>query len=105
MNLEEEIGNLKYKPGWKFALSDYGYGDTLEITGQVYDSQAEDLTPVTFVMSRLIPESVTSSAGSFTAWVKTLLMGAEYHELCEFFRYKGELVDDPHKSTKVVKGT
>jgi hypothetical protein len=105
MNLEEEISNLKYKPGWKFALTDYGYGDALEIIGCAYDSRALAPTPIEFVMSRLVPASVTSSVDSFTAWVKTLLMEAEFHELREFFRYKGELVDDPHKSTKVMKGT
>jgi hypothetical protein len=33
----------------------------------------------------------------FLGWVRHQLIKAEMHELDEFFRYRGILVNDPHK--------
>jgi hypothetical protein len=96
--IKEIIGKLSYKPGWDFALEQRAGRDTLVIGATVQHS--ETLETVRFQIRRLIPEVIITQEG-LLSWVEDMLIEAEIHELREFFRYDGELVDDPHKSTVV----
>lgn len=95
--LAELVSRISYKPGWSFTLGqdrviqDYTW---LEVRAQVRDSRNPEQT-VEFVMKRIMPEYLTTPA-LFLKWVKHVLTEAEIHEMREFFRFDGELVDDPH---------
>lgn len=55
----------------------------------------------------MIPGDATISAwtiGQFLFWFReNVLRVAEEHEMDEWFRYKGELVHDPHEAEKAAK--
>ncbi len=93
MDLNNIIDKLSYKPGWEFWL-DAGW---LNIRAEVLHS--ETLLPVTFDIKRIIPRVAQTSEADFLSWWEDILMEAEYHELREFARYQGKLIDDPHEST------
>lgn len=104
MNLSEVVKNLSYKPGWHFALSTVILPEeetSLFITAEVLDSRT--LKPVQFAIRRLIPDLARSDEATFLSWWKTILKEAEYHELREFARYKGELIDNPHATEYVFQ--
>lgn len=86
------IPKLRYKPGWEFSLRNEEWGPVLDIHATVPHSVT--LEPTTFLFTRIIP--LMTSRTAFKNWVKTLLLEAEIHEMREFFRFDGELVDDPH---------
>src|ERR1700756_2703121 len=100
IELEEICESLSYKPGWSFLAgiarpSSLGYY-TLTITAAVQHSETGE--PVTFDIRRVIPHVSLSSTEAFVSWVEDMLAEAEIHEMREFFRYKGKLVDSPHES-------
>lgn len=97
--LAELVSRISYKPGWSFTLDHQDYVlqcDTLTliIRAQVRDSRNLEQT-VEFVMKRTIPEYLTTPS-MFLKWVAYTLREAEIHEMREFFRFDGDLVDDPH---------
>jgi hypothetical protein len=98
--LPDVISEMKYKPGWHFDMGYHsGQRYSLVINAEVLHSAT--LKPVTFVMRRLIPRVALADEGTFLSWAEDVIAEAEIHEVREFFRYKGELVDDPHKSVPV----
>jgi len=94
---EKWISRITYKPGWEFFYVSNEWGHQLQIHATV--SHSVTLTPTRFIFSRIIPSLFCHEA--FLDWVKVILGEAELHELREFFRYDGELVDDPHKPESV----
>lgn len=92
MDYGERVRKIRYKPGWKFTYKMTDWGPTIDIHATVPHSVT--LEPTTFLFTRLIPE--LPGEDLFKAWVKTVLAEAELHELDEFFRYDGKLVNDPH---------
>jgi hypothetical protein len=99
INTEEIIEKLTYKPGWDFTSERKAGRDTLVIGATVQHS--ETLEMVRFRIRRIIPAIAIISVPVFLSWVYDELAEAEIHELREFFRYDGKLVDDPHESTMV----
>jgi hypothetical protein len=100
MNLWEVIKDLSYKPGWKYTLNYRSTGrHSLWVTAKVQHSTT--LEWVTFDFERLIPATVQNDLAGFLTWVEDITLEAEFHELREFLRYKGELVNDPHATTPV----
>jgi hypothetical protein len=95
-DLVQVISDLAYKPGWEFRPKFWpGAGDmTLEIIAQVQHS--ETLEPARFAMARIVPQCAKTHEAAFLGWWKTLLIEAEMHELREFARYQGDLIDNPH---------
>lgn len=100
-SLHETIKKLSYKPGWSFSQEYFNTGrSALWITATVTNSRKPD-TQATFTMRRTIPEAVAKDLEAFLSWWKDMLWEAEYHELREFARYDGNLIDDPHKMEKI----
>ena len=104
-SLAELVSRISYKPGWSFKLGRDGAvfqcdTYTLFIQAQVPDSRDPEQI-VEFVMKRMVPEYLHDE-DMFLKWVKHTLTEAEVHEMREFFRFDGELVDDPHKAVKVL---
>lgn len=91
-NMEMLMGDLSYKPGWKFRE----VRGWLHITAEVIHS--ETLKPVTFNIQRIIPRIALADHQAFLSWWEDILMEAEFHELREFAKYRGVLIDNPHAS-------
>jgi hypothetical protein len=99
VDTEKTISKLSYKPGWTFAHCKDQFYDVLVISGLVPDSRNPSRM-LAFETRRPIPRYLqNASQGEFLSWVGQLLLEAEYHELREYFRYDGKLVDNPHKVT------
>jgi hypothetical protein len=99
INTEEIIEKLTYKPGWDFTPERKAGRDTLVIGATVQHSETLDM--VRFRIRRIIPQVAMTAHPPFLSWVEDELAEAEFHELREFFRYDGRLVDDPHESTTI----
>jgi hypothetical protein len=95
IDTEKIISKLSYKPGWSFAFEADQFYDVLVIRGVVPDSREPEMK-LYFSTRRPVPD-IDLTEDQFLLWVRQLLMEAEYHELREYFRYDGKLVDDPHK--------
>lgn len=100
MGCAEWISEIKYKPGWEFTHQFKEWGHVMDIHATV--PHAVTLEPMTFLFSRVIPIGVESDEALFLKWAKAILVEAEVHELDEFFRFRGELVNDPHKPVVTV---
>lgn len=92
---------LKYKPGWSFGYEYHGGYDyhTLTIVATVPHATTHET--VTFDIRRIIPRVAQTTKKAFLSWVEDILAEAEIHEMREFFRFDGELVDNPHEATLV----
>lgn len=97
MDVEAIVAELSYKPGWFFWVE----GNTLIIKAEVLHSTTRK--PVAFHIRRRIPRIAIQGDNitMFLMWWEDILDEAEHHEMREFARYKGELIDDPHKSEPV----
>lgn len=99
-SLKKAIRKLTYKPGWNFGYREKLGRDVLVITAQVQHSITLEL--VTFDVRRIIPEVAKASVPAFLSWWEDILAEAELHEMREFARYDGKLIDDPHASTPLI---
>lgn len=95
MDVKEVVAGLDYKPGWEFRVE----GDNLIIVAQVLHSLTHE--PVKFRVRRIIPRVVRDNEQMFLSWWFDMLHEAEFHEMREFARYNGHLLDDPHASEKI----
>lgn len=105
-DIAQVIKDIAYKQGWTFEFKDSSCAETheheqqawptLHITARVPNARGEG--EIEFTVKRLIPDFVLKdSAAILVSWVKTQIQGVEFHEVDEFFKYKGKLVDDPHQ--------
>lgn len=103
VTLQGIISDISYKPGWHFSMEYNNAGaareadrwHSLVISAEVLHSATFE--PVTFVFRRIIPRVAQVDVTAFLSWAEDVIAEAEIHEMREFFRYKGELVNDPHK--------
>jgi hypothetical protein len=100
--IKEVIKDIDYKEGWVFEYEPGDYPQLL-ITTRLPNARGPGI--VEFTAKRLIPEDLIQSAAHVTAWVKLMIVGIEFHEIDENFRYKGELVHDPHQVKIVTEET
>lgn len=101
MDITEIAKSITYKPGWFFTYEP-GIRDQFVIHAEVIDSRTGEIAH--FKMRRVVPSALPKDTMSFLAWVKDILLEAELHELREFLRFNGVLVDDPHEVEKVTTG-
>lgn len=103
----ERVSNLirrvTYKPGWsfsvKYAATSWDYGQ-LVITAQVRDSRGSQ-REITIQHQCIIPESMIELDEAYLLrWLQSCIMEVERHEMQEFLRLDGLLVDDPHRDEK-----
>ncbi len=100
MDYNKIAADITYKPGWFFTYEP-GVRDQFVIHGEVADSRTGDT--VRFKMRRIIPSALPKDMFMFLEWVKDILIEAEIHELREFLRFRGVLLDGPHQVEKVTK--
>jgi hypothetical protein len=106
-NLENVIAGLSYKPGWSFSMIQVpdtrrNWRPVFIITATV--RHAVTLEEVTFNIRRIVPRVALGSVGDFLHWWEDILAEAEFHELREFARYHGKLIDDPHEVNPAPAG-
>ena len=97
MDYSAAVSKIKYKPGWSFHHVNDEWGHTMRIMALVPHSVT--LEPTLFQFVRIIPPLPDETA--FKGWMRVILKEAELHELDEFFRFDGELVNDPHKPVEL----
>ncbi len=118
--LDTELKRYTYKPGCTFELKPLFDMFTVVVTARVPDSRREVPTdrvvslpakdrfdcitgpemgrPIIPIVGRYpVPSTVIGDPDLFAEWLKSRLSDSEYHELREWFRRDGDLVDDPHK--------
>lgn len=94
IDLRSEVDALTYKPGWKFTTSAVLGRPQLIVTAAVLHS--ETLEPCTFEVKRIVPQVALADTKAFLSWWEDILAETEIHEMREFARYHGELIDNPH---------
>lgn len=96
-DVNEIIAGLTYKPDWMIDLEHRWGAVSLVLRMKVEDSRNPGETVKvrggrTLDLYRLR----TMAPDRFLDWVFTEIMAMERHEAREWFRFHGELVDDPH---------
>ena len=113
LNYEEVLSKVTYKPNVN--LSVYGAGDVWKLRVQMWIEDSRKplerwevrprsmqyfgpQRPLESVSRTIcIPMFVKGDEHGFLNWIRYVLLDMENHELDEWFRYNGELVNDPHK--------
>lgn len=98
--LRDLLAEFSYKPGWKFRLDDSLIRDemVLWIEMEVLDSRGSGhFIPV---ISRQ-PIYCQRTVDQFTRWLCASIRQLEEHETDEWFRFRGQLLHDPHADDRV----
>lgn len=89
-----ELAKVTYKPEWRFTCYDGVWeGQHIVITATLTDSYDPTKTTVVDVHDFLPP---IPDAAYLHRWLMWRLGRIETHEMREFYRVEGHLVDDPH---------
>ncbi len=105
----QEIKRYRYKPGVTLeVLPTVGHAlpPVLRVTAEVQDSRAPEgrfsaSGPVKVAFQRPLPDWAADYPNQFPRWIMSILREFEDHEMREWLRRDGELVDDPHASDPV----
>ena len=94
--LRAELGQVSYKDGWEFVLYQHRWeGVWLAITATLPDSyHPGEVTTVT--IRSAVPPMQTYE--QFHDWIMWRLVRIEVHEMREFYKVGGVVVDDPHRA-------
>lgn len=93
--IQEHLKKVSYKPGWAFECYDGRWeGQHLVITTEVPNSYNLKETVTLDVHSPLPP---IPDVDYLNTWLMWRLQRIECHEMREFFKVDGAVVDDPHK--------
>ena len=89
---------LIYKPGWGIELSQRGGDLELRMSMLVPDSRTAAGESIQVRANKTIDLRYLClfDENQFVNWVFDQIMRLERHEAQEWFRLRGELVDDPH---------
>jgi hypothetical protein len=94
-DLRSIIEDHGYKPGWTFdAYLGAHEGVHLAIAAHFPDTYGNG--DIDVQVERFVPRVARRDADHFLDWLLEQCERIEVHEAREFFRYKGELVSDPH---------
>ena len=110
-----EIQRYTYKPGWHLTTrtepGGLQFAPFPHVDGKLYnlrlniDFSAEDSRNpgrrIALHAERLIPAGIPEE-GLLRRWLIDVLQDIEYHELREWLRYDGQLVDDPHAESRAA---
>jgi len=91
--LRAELARYTYKPGWRLTIAPHtGFGAVLHVGYDAPDSRTPGET------ARIESRHVIDpwDAEHLAEFVAQALRQAEMHELAEWLRYDGVMVDDPH---------
>lgn len=93
---EDFIKRVTYKPGWKIG---YVYEIGLDEHRIVVDMHTQDSTTEEFKLVRVAQWAILPdwmNEGHAGVFVRDMIQKLEMHELDEWFKVDGELVNDPH---------
>jgi hypothetical protein len=92
--IQDHVSKISYKPGWAFEVYDGEWeGQHFVITTVVPDAYNLTETVTLDVHSMLPP---IPDKNYLNQWIMWRLARIEVHEMREFFRVDGKIVDDPH---------
>lgn len=92
--VQDHLARVTYKSGWSFEAYDGRWeGHHIVINTQVPDAYLPGKTVTLDVHSMLPP---LESVDALNRWLMWRLARIEVHEMREFFRIDGKIVDDPH---------
>lgn len=90
------LDDIEYKPGWELRLEPGDYMSAkLVITLNADDSRRPG-HDVSIRAQHVVYPEMFSHEAEFIRFVRYKILEAEIHEVDEFLRYKGALVNDPH---------
>lgn len=94
----EWLSRLSYKPTFKFHLRRAICTDHIElrITHLVDDVQNPDRQKIHVSACHIVPVGTLQSFDEFKAWIRSLIMTLEIHELDEWLKFDGIQMNDPH---------
>lgn len=93
--IQKHLERITYKPGWRFKAYDGRWeGQHLVITTVVPDAYHPGKDTTLDVHSMLPP---MRDIDQLNEWLMWRLARIEVHEMREFFRVDGQVVNDPHK--------
>jgi hypothetical protein len=92
--LEQLLADVTYRPGWTWALDDFGAGPLLHVTLLTVDSRSPG-TQKQFTHRIPAPLYVWDRA-QWRRWLLDTLIAIETHEACEWFVEAGTRPFDPH---------
>lgn len=94
-----QLARYTYKPGWGLTFSEHAGWIYLDIRYLAPDSRGSGQT-VKIGRTQVVPAHVTvhRDPDRFQRWLHMLTRDMELHELDEWFRCDGELVNDPHRT-------
>jgi hypothetical protein len=96
------LGKVTYKPGWSFWVDEhFGYQIHLRLSVKTVDREHRQPSEVHGMY--ILQEHDRLNPASFFRFVRTCILTTETHEMREFFRVAGVLIDDPHQ-TSVADG-
>lgn len=94
--LEDDLGRISYKPGYRFALFDHPHeGTWLRIVATVPNSTNGG----TIDLGIDVPIPPMETIDQFHRWLHWRLTRHEIHEVCEWFKVDGVAPYDPHEVT------
>jgi hypothetical protein len=100
--IAEELERVSYKPGWSFeAYEDRWEGPHILIVVKAVSAYRPVETLDLGIRSALPPFAHPSDLHDWLMW---RIGRIEMHELREFYRVDGRLVDDPHASEEDDRG-
>lgn len=99
------LGRVSYKPGWSFEILGPFYSVCSAYMLHATSEEPHSREPgVTYTVHRnyLLPLAVTPV--TFLAHLRLAIRRWELHEACEFLRFDGEILHDPHACEMCMAG-
>lgn len=98
--INDLLADVGYRPGWEFSTYEDEYeGPHIRIVATLINGYDTNITTDIGVNSPLPPFETEKE---FLRWLSWRLRRIESHESREFFRYKGQLVSDPHQESEIL---
>lgn len=90
------LNRLSYKPKWKFELRSEGLSSTIIVKAWVRNSLPPHSDGYVYHTSGFPPIN-DMSEDRLVSLVRDYVRRAELHEIDEYFKLDGKLINDPHK--------
>lgn len=102
MNLEEIkdcINKFSYKPGWSVFVLDtfqsHGYEIVIQ-SNPVKDATGRSETPNSIMSKTIVEYNHFKTEKQIIRYIQRKIEALEKHEMKEWFKFEGKLLDDPH---------
>lgn len=97
-DIQAILNDVSYRPGWRFRAVDTPEGVLVRIDATLPDSRNPGRMVDIGIDSVLDPFVLWAGRDELLRWLAWRLQRVEIHESQEWFRYRGELHQDPHEN-------